>query len=376
MAATIAGIFFILVCMHWLKQQPYTLPEHVVVRGFPVFYTLHELFHFFLDIPFLLLPIVALFLPQIRKSRARVIVAVAAIALGYVLLVVHQAHLHHDLLLEPTVGDWVNVAGGYGSPFGPPPIFFNKGMQIVLTIASIGGLLGVIACLIRPRQTLPDRALSSPPSWGELGVILVPFTVAYILLLASRAVFIASDGTNALLDQYRPVIDRYALGLLVVALLCLIRLYQERIQPRLPVASILLVALTALCGVALTHNMFALYRARVDIAAELNAAGVPETSFDNGWEHNMRVELEHSDHINDPTIEVPAHAYVFVPPPTGVCSMAWYGKMPHIHPLYGIADSPNACDGPAPFAPVTYSRWLASSPITLYVVRYTDSSKP
>ena len=43
---------------------------------------------------------------------------------------------------------------------------------------------------------------------------------------------------------------------------------------------------------------------------------------------------------------------------------------------YGVSFDPNACYGPAPFAPATYSRWLASKPGTLYVVKYTVPSKP
>jgi hypothetical protein len=64
------------------------------------------------------------------------------------------------------------------------------------------------------------------------------------------------------------------------------------------------------------------------------------------------------------------------PPPTASCQAAWYDYTPHIHPLYGVSFDPNACDGPAPFAPVYYSRWPASTPGILYVVRYTRASKP
>jgi hypothetical protein len=133
----------------------------------------------------------------------------------------------------------------------------------------------------------------------------------------------------------------------------------------------------AIYGIAVTHNMFALYRARVAIAAELRAAGVPDTSVDNGWEYNLGVELRHSDFVNESTIVVPAHAYVPTPPPpAGICSTLWaYDATPHIHPLYGISFDPNACNGPAPFAPVTYSRWLASTPGTLYVVNFVAPSK-
>jgi hypothetical protein len=125
----------------------------------------------------------------------------------------------------------------------------------------------------------------------------------------------------------------------------------------------------AIYAVAVTYNLFSLDRARVALAAEMHAAGVPDTSIDNGWEYNFPVELEYADHINDPLLKTPASGYIPVNPPTNSsCSMTFYDETPHIHPLYSVSFDPNACYGPAPFTPVHYSRWLASQPGTLYVV--------
>jgi hypothetical protein len=55
--------------------------------------------------------------------------------------------------------------------------------------------------------------------------------------------------------------------------------------------------------------------------------------------------------------------------------MIYHDVSPHIRPIYGISFDPNACYGPAPFAPVQYSRWLASEPGTLYVVNYNHTLK-
>ncbi len=164
---------------------------------------------------------------------------------------------------------------------------------------------------------------------------------------------------------------------LVVIVLCLVRYYQEKVNPRIPVAGILLVGIMAVFGVALTHNTFAFYRARVALATELHSAGIPDTSIDNGWEHNFDVELQHSNHINEPGIVLPPNAYVPTPPqPPSVCQTFWHDFTPHIHALYGVSFDPNVCYGPAPFAPVHYSRWLAHAPGTLYVVRYTPATHP
>jgi hypothetical protein len=94
MAATLAGFLFILGCMLWLKHQPYILPEHFLSSTTRGGYLVHQFIHFFLDVPFLLLPIMVVFLPEIRKSRRLVIAVVVAMTLGYALLVTLQGHLH------------------------------------------------------------------------------------------------------------------------------------------------------------------------------------------------------------------------------------------------------------------------------------------
>ena len=40
-------------------------------------------------------------------------------------------------------------------------------------------------------------------------------------------------------------------------------------------------------GIAVTHNMFSIDRARAARASELRANGVSDTSVDNGWECNF-----------------------------------------------------------------------------------------
>lgn len=372
-AATLTGALFILSCMHWLKHQPYNLSETVHLSSIPIKSLFVHFFHFFLDLPFLLFSIVVLFVSQIRKSGPRAIAIITAAAVVYAFTALHVQHLP---FLEPTFGDWFTAFGGYQSlPRGLPPRFFHTWIQALLTFAMFGGLAGLIVLLIRSLRMPAVEVPSNGVSWNQLNILLAPFSIAYMLLLVWRAAAILGDRTAAVYN-YQPLLDRYALALLVVALLYLVRFYQDRVQARLPMVSVLLVGLTAICGVALTHNMFAFYRARVAMADELCSAGIPTTSVDNGWEYNMLVELKHAAHINDSGIKFPAGAYIPIPPPEGICPMIWYDKTPHIKPLYGVSYDPDECLGPAPFAPVHYSRWLASKPGALYVVRYTDAAKP
>jgi len=328
-----------------------------------------------LEFPFLLLPIMVLFLPEVRKTNSRGIAILCTLVCGYLFLVTYPSDFRAIVrnLQEPTSQDWVNAYGGYEIlANGTHTIFLYPWMQALLTIAAFGSLIGLICSLVSSRRISPVQVSVRRLSWKELGTLLAPFTIAYTLLLISRAVTIASLG------GYYVIIDRYALGLLVVALICLVRYYQERIQPQLPLASVLMVGIMAVFGIAITHNMFSFYRAREALAAELRAAGIPDTSVDNGWDYNMIVELEHADHINTPDIELPAHSYLPTPPlPAGTCPMFWYDKTPHIRPLYGASTDPDACYGLAPVPPVHYSRWLADERgSTLYAVRYTAPPKP
>jgi len=359
-AATAAGAVFIFVCLQWLKHQPYNVPEHVLVGAFPIGHMAVELVHTFLDAPFLLLPIVALFLPEVRRSRPRVLAVCSLVFLGYLFLATHPSHLRGDFPLEPMGGDWIGIHGTYEFMIlkGNAPRLLSRGMQVLLTSLSFGGVYGLI-CLLASRDERPERENAAGVSWAQLGVLLGPFSLVYAMLLVPRA------------GAYH-LTERYLLALLVVALLCMVLVYQERVQPRLPAICGVLVGIMAVYGIVNTHNTFSIDRARVELANELTAAGVPDTAVDNGWEYNLGVELRHSAYINTDRIALPANAYKPAPPlPEGTCEVNAYDFTPHIQPLYGISFDPDACYGQAPFAPVHYSRWLGSEPGTLYVVYFT-----
>ncbi len=370
-AATLAGVVFIFACMHWFAQQPYTIPEHLP-KAFSVASTLLVLTYAFLDLPFLLLPITLLFFPQIRKLRPRSLVLISLLFVGYIFLATYPSHLRGDFQLLPLgagigLGEWNNVTGmfAYDLLKGEAPVVIGRFAQVLLTFATFGALIGLIVSLQRDRRNSKATESTAVISRRQLGFLVAPFSVAYFLPLISRA---GTPGAG--------IRDRYLLEPLVVALLCLLRYYQERVRWRLPFAAIPLVAIVAAYSVAMTHNMFSLYRARVAIATELLSDGVPDTSVDNGWEANFVTELRYSNHINEAKIALPAHSYVPPPPvPAGACSAVNRTYTPHVHPIYGISFGPNACYGPAPFAPVHYSRWPYRTPGTLYVVRYLPPAK-
>ena len=352
----LAGFAWVYACLQWFKRQPYNVPEHVLSDSFNVRHAASQLGHIFLDAPFLLLPVVAMFLPGIRKNRRGVLVVGAVLGAAYLFLATYPSHVRGSFPLDPTGGDWVGVHGVYEFMIlkGNPPLFLNKAMQSVFTIVSVGGVVGLISLL----RDGGEMRRSAGISWRQLGVVVGPFALVYALLLIPRA------------GDFH-LTERYLFALLVGGLLCMVRYYQEAIRPELPWVCAALVAVMAMYGVVNTHNTFAVDRGRVVLANELIAAGVPDTAVDNGWEYNQGVELAHAGFINDYRMINPPGRYKPAPPlPAGTCEVNGYDLTPHIQPLYGISFDPDACYGRAPFAPVQYSRWLASEPGTLYVVYY------
>jgi hypothetical protein len=372
--AAAAGALFIFACMQWLKRQPYSIPEHLIPSVFPAAHAFRELAEFLLDAPFLLLPVFAVFLPQIRKAGRRTLALAATLSLGYALLVffaLHRPGYSTTTLLEPThrsLGDWVGIHGIHEGLHlqGEPPVFLYPWMEEVVTFLSLGGLLGLVVCLLSSVRRGAEGAVSpAEVTWRELGILLGPFVLAYTLLLVPRA---ASEPFG--------VFDRYLLEILVAALVLVTRCYQDRICARLPRTVVLLVTIMAVYGVACTHNMFALYRARLALAAEVRASGVPDTAVDYGFEYNFGTELKHANHLNVDLIVTPRDAYRPAPAlAAGSCRMFWHDYTPHIRPVYGVSFDPDACYGLAPFAPVHYTRWPFLTPGTLYIVRYLPPMK-
>jgi hypothetical protein len=354
-SATFVGASSILGAMRWFHRQPFSIPEHLLPNSFSTTHFAWSMFHLVLELPFLLLPLAALFIPCIRKASPRIQVLIVALSLVYLLFALHLRHHLFNPLLEPVLSDWVSVLGIYEiiGLAGFPPLFLNPAVRIALTIASVAGLFGIFVQLPRSHQSAGTFSSSKSLTWRQLSVLIAPFTTAYILALMPRA-------TNVF-------VDRYLLPLLIVVVILLLRVYQERIHPRLPGVTILFVGIFAIYAVAVTHNLFSLYRARIAIADELHFSGIPDTAIDGGWEQNAWIELQHSAFVNEPRIIIPAGTYTpMAARHTGPCALD--ERFPHIKPRYAIAFDPNACQGPTQFPPVHYSRWLASAPGTLYVV--------
>ncbi len=367
-AAMLLGWATVLGCMHWFQLQPYSLPEHLFagITGPSKFlYMARQMLRAVFELPLLTLAVLIAFLPELRRASRRFQITAAACTLLYLvggLLV--AARLPNKSIFQPLLGDWLAPQGFYAPSFqsGSSPMVLTTFPRLVLSLISLVGLLAFFALLARLRREPAARTSGTPLaglSWRELAVLLGPFALAYLALLVPRS---ASN-----------LYDRYLVPLTMLALLCLVRLFQQFVRPELPALSYAVVAIVALYSIGSVHDLFESARTRLALTSEMRAAGVPATAIDAGFEFDGQTELDQAGYIDDPRLINPPGSYHPVPSHRGwTCT----GKeetdpaLPHFAPIYGLAFTPDACRGPAPFAPVTYFRWLGLRPQTVYAVKY------
>ena len=365
----VAGIGFVFASMHWFNQQPYSIPEKLIPDVIN-FKSLENVVAVALrggaELLLLLLPVLLMFVVTFRKVNRRMAAVFVAggIAFGLAAFILFR---HHGLdhWLAPFLGNYVTVRGliDAHSIIGSRPVILHDGLRLLLTVATIMALLSLLAVFASnlPKPASLANGIASV-SWRELGVILVPFSVAYMALLVPRA-------------SVGGFYDRYLLPLMMLALLVLTRYYQERIRPNLPIASAAVIGIFACFGIAATHDMFAMYRGYIAAIDEVRSSGLPATAISGSWENDGWTELEAVGYMNESRIRIPRDAYVFQPVtvfPAG-CDGNSLDRIPAVKPLYALSFDPAQCDGLASFPPVTYRTWLAPHVTSIYIVKFPAS---
>ncbi|MGA2849113.1 MAG: hypothetical protein ABSE46_08960 [Terracidiphilus sp.] len=362
--------------LQWFNQQPYSVPEHLI-EGKPGFGQLNhlavQLLSFFLGVALFLLPILIAFVSSVsfrnrRTAAVLVIGGLLCLAAPIPIFLYHPSTL--NALLAPFNGNCVTPFGlerttatkGYG------PLVLALGSRFAITLVVLVAVVCFFAYLIAGNRTAARaqsnsslsppvaRGVSQPIRWPVLIILLGPFVLAYLSLLIPR-------GLSA------SILDRYALPLLLIGSIVLLRLYQERVRPALPLASSALVLLFALYAVAGTHDVFGMYRARLDAINELRAAGIADTSIDAGLEYNGMTQIERQGHIPLPDIRIPASAYLSQASiPRDDCQPQWAALIPAVVPVYALSYDPRACGGLASFPAVSYHEWLVARTVPIYIV--------
>jgi hypothetical protein len=352
--------------MHWFSQQPYSIAAPLVPNGINA-KSAQNLVHFAWrgsgKILLFLLPVLLMFVASLRKGNRRMVVVFAAVSIFFALLGLKLLRSHGlDSFLLPNPGDYVSftgVADIYGL-MGDRPYILRLGLGRLLMVAAAIGMAGLLSVLFGKVTKLPSTArVSASVSWHDLGVMLVPFGAAYLVLLTP-------------LGSLGLFFDRYLLPLMMLSLLVLVRYYQERVGPKLPIASAILIGIFACIGVAATHDLFAMYRGFVAAYDEVRSGGVPATAITGSWENDAWTEIEAVGYFNDRRIRIPSDAYV--PQPVFAyaagCDGSFLDRTPAIKPLYSLSFDPAKCGGRSAFSPVIYHTWLAPHDTSIYIVKF------
>jgi len=362
----LVSVAFIYGALHWFSRQPYSVPEHLIQGEVSLGALIHGMWTLLLVVPelaALLLPVLLFFIPGVPFGNRRAVTVLAScgvLVAAYLFLVAHRDLDWRAPYFE--TGSYIHSHGitPPDTPYGLQPVLLNDMTRIVVTcLAAFATVCFVTVVLFRTVE-LPgvDSRRHSRVSWRQLAVVLAPFALTYYALLLPRATF-------------ANLYDRYVLSLLFVALIVILRCYEEKVQPRLPAAAFLTIALYAAFGVVGTHDAFARHRAFLVAINELRGAGIPPTEIDGGWEYNGWNQIEFSRYINDPKITAlpgdrfrPSVAKRF-----GICRPALIDEFSVIWPRYALAMSPADCLGEAGFPPVRYHTWLSPQWNTLYIVK-------
>jgi hypothetical protein len=368
--ATLLGAAFIFGCIHWLNQQPYSVPEHLFTHEFEPKAAATQLYNVFADLPFLLLSLCVLFVPYALRGRVWAVTLRLALALAIPCILPHYG-LHGIVSLIPpsgSNGSMVSVFAGTSWAWlhGSAPVAISESAQMVITGLALLSLFGMLQLAHSPQTSRQPASSESMPTrtafvpWQQLRVLIVPYCAAYCLLLLPRA--------------SRGLFDRYMMGLMPFLVLAMLGLYQTRApRPHWKLA-FLFVALGAMYGVVRVHNYTVMLRARLALMDELQRAGVPDNAVDAGWDMNFVTELRYAPSLNWPEIVHPAGFYKSFPTIFTLCPVYRNDVTPHIHPQYALSYSPNTCYGPSHFAPANFQRWLSFRQETIYVVRATPNA--
>lgn len=375
--ACIAGAGFVFVAMHWFAQQPYSVPSSLIPERIDWSGVLNAALHGSGQLSRSILPVLLMFIGCLRTRARRIAAVVATTSFVFVLMEISPAiadklpDLIARLLVNPIMfyafsGSHSSVAPGAGFDIA------LYGIRLLSAAATVIGLLCLMTCLLGSARNHPvvqrkDGAIS----WRQLGIILGPFSFAYLILLA---VFTAGNFFDV----------RYVLPLLTICLIASTRYYQERVKANLPIACVVMIVLAGSSTVAATHDAFALRRGYLVAIDEVRSRGVAATSIWGPVEFNGWTEVEKIGYVDDQRIRIPRGAYT--PPPARAIPPHcddhqlgvpfWFiGWTPAIKPNYATSLDPTECNGQAGFPPVTYRTWLPPRTLSIYIVKLPASFK-
>ena len=336
---------FIAGCMYWFKRQPYSVSE-------PLLAGIHLSSHKYQAILFFLLPVLIAFATRypVRERWAQVqaaAVVIAVLAAGGLCVVIWPRgfHIAFQYLLAPFSDGEVTTKGfDIGGFPGNRPDVLSMSSRITLTVIIFSAFFAFLLTVANARrlEKLPDSDNGEQISNQTLLIMLGPFTVCYAILMVTRAA----------------VFERYFLPLLFVFLVFILRFYQARVAPRLPVLTCVSVILFGIYGVVTLHDFLAANRAGLEAADELRAAGVPRNEIRAGFQFDAWTQIDLTGYL------LPKKPWQSPPE----CVSWWDKYTPAIHGRYQLSYSPS-CFPESGFSPVDYATWLAPHDQKIYILK-------
>jgi hypothetical protein len=343
------GVAFIIACLHWFNRQPYSVPEPILPWPIHPESLVHlgaQVVRTFLCLLLIVFPVAIAWVTTARclQKSAKYRIGVALLLLASLALILHETGRLNDWV-EP----WLIPLLGY-TAFGKAYLW----IRAIISLLAIAPALFIAEALVS-RVRFKSATSRQQSSWIQLAWILGPFSIGYLLLLIPRA-------TMAFIQ------DRYLLGLAPIAIIVLLKLYQEQVRQTLPAVSFIALIVVAVIALGAVHDFFAASRALTNVVVIVEKSGIPSKSLsagleevDAGWARDGWVQIEDGDHINDARIKVPVGAYrPYAPglklPPECVGMFASF--TPAIHPKYFVVSTSKSCFAETNYPVVQYKTWF------------------
>lgn len=350
----IVSVALIIVSMVWFKHQPLSVPEPLL-KGAVRLRTLRELagtmLAALLCLCLVIMPGLTVGLQRLRTLRARhwllLLVCTTAATCVCWFITFHWS----EKGLMPWTGDILDKLGLFDYPnawrLGTSPALLNptgRAIGSYIVLFTVGAFFLAIL-----------RAPSESPQHSQIGLsvhtlllLLGPFAGAYTLLLIPRGL-------------WAQVLDRYLLPLIPIALIFVLKIYQENFSPRLPTISWLTLVIFAVFGVMGTHDWVADHRARLTAVYMLESAGISPASIEAGYEFDGTTQIDLRGAVFDPRVTYPSSIDVSPYHPAGLpseCSYLLNEHTPAVHPEFFLAFKPVPCLVLSRYGAVPYGTWL------------------
>jgi hypothetical protein len=234
----------------------------------------------------------------------------------------------------------------YGESVLHSPAILGLFGRSILSVLIVGSSLVLLELLWRYLQSI--RGNTQPETQGMFW-IMGPYALAYMAAVTGRAMFAVIQ-------------DRYLLILAAIVAVWMVRLYEQRIGPKLPIASVALMVFVALFSIAANGTRYSEQRALIRLDQRWRASGMPRREIAEGFPMDLSEQISDGGHINDPHFEHMAGAYDPSVQPWDIpenCGRFYETLFSKVRPKYFVEGREDAaCYTETAFPPEPYTAWL------------------